>query len=142
MEIKNLDDCFRFRLLRRIKPDLDKARRSVEISKERLNESKNAIKLKIFQFAVLEAYMAMFHAARALLYKDGIQEKSHYAVFIYLKDRYSDKIPIHILNFLNIHRIERHEAMYGLEYKPNEQDALRALEDAELFVKEAVKCLT
>ena len=86
MEIKNLDDCFRFRLLRRIKPDLDKARRSVEISKERLNESKNAIKLKIFQFAVLEAYMAMFHLARALLYKDGIQEKSHFAVFIYLKE--------------------------------------------------------
>ena len=142
MEIKNLDDCFKFRLLRRINPDLDKTGRAVEISKERLNEAKNAIKLKIFQFAVLEAYMAMFHAARALLYKDGIQEKSHYAVFIYLKEKYSDKIPIHILNFLNIHRIERHEAMYGLEYKPNEQDALRALEDAESFVKEVVRCMT
>ena len=82
MEIKNIEDCFRFRLLRKIKPDTDKVKRSLEISKQRLSEAERAIKLKIFGFAVLEAYMAMFHASRALLYKDGIQEKSHFAIFI------------------------------------------------------------
>ena len=139
MEIRNIEDCFRFRLLRKIKPDEEKAKKSLEISKNRLKEAGRAIELKIFQYAILESYMAMFHAARALLYKDGIQEKSHFAIFIYLKEKYSDKIPLHILNLLNIHRIERHEAMYGLEYKPEEQDALAALEDAKVFVKEIEK---
>lgn len=139
MEIRNVEDCFKYRLLRKISPDKQKSRKSLEISKLRLKEAEQAIKLEIFNYAILESYMAMFHASRALLYKDGIQEKSHFAIFIYLKEKYSDRIPLHILNLLNIHRIERHEAMYGLEYKPEEQDALVALEDAKVFVKEIEK---
>lgn len=141
MEIKNVDDCFRFRLLRKIKPDEEKSKKSIEIAKARIEKAKEAIKLKVFEFAILEAYMAMFHAARALLYKEGIQEKSHFAVFVYLKEKYSNKIPLYIINFLNIHRIERHEAMYGLEYKPEKEDAIIALEDAKIFVKEIEKLL-
>ena len=139
MEIRNIEDCFRFRLLRKITPDAEKTKRSLEVSKQRLIEADRAIQLKIYDFAILEAYMAMFHASRALLYKDGIQEKSHFAIFIYLKEKYSDIIPLHILNFLNVHRIERHEAMYGLEYKPEEQDALVAVEDAKPLVTEIEK---
>ena len=139
MEIGNIEDCFKFRLLRKIEPDEEKTKKSLEISKQRLNEAERAIELKIFQYAILESYMAMFHAARALLYKDGVQEKSHFAIFVYLKEKYSDNIPLHILNFLNVHRIERHEAMYGLEFKPEEQDALVAIEDAKAFVKEIEK---
>ncbi len=141
MEIRNIEDCFKFRLLRKIKPDKEKTKRSLEIAKQRLKNVGQAIRLKIFEYAILESYMAMFHASRALLYKDGIQEKSHYAIFIYLREKYSDKIPSHIINFLNIHRTERHEAMYGLEYKPEKEDALTALEDAKIFVKEIEKNL-
>ena len=131
----------KFRLLRKIKPDKEKTEKSFEISKHRLNEAEKVLKLKIFEYAILESYMAMFHASRALLYKDGIQEKSHFAVFIYLKEKYKNKIPLHILNLLNIHRTERHEAMYGLEYKPTEEDALTAIEDANAFVREIEKCI-
>ena len=109
------------------------------MANERLMEAKNVLKLKIFNYVIIESYMAIFHAARSLLYKDGIQEKSHFAIYIYLKEEYADKIPINILNFLNIHRIERHEALYGLGYRPGKEDAIRALEDAQLFVKEVKK---
>ncbi len=139
MKITNIADCFKFRLLRKIKPDKEKAKRSLEISEQRLNEAEKALELNIFQYTIIEAYMAMFHAARALLYKDGVQEKSHFAMSIYFKDKYSDKIPLHILNFLNIHRTERHEAMYGLEYKPEKQDAVLAIEDAKVFIEEIKK---
>ncbi|MBS3135164.1 HEPN domain-containing protein [Candidatus Woesearchaeota archaeon] len=141
MEITKLEDCFRFRLLRDIKPDKEKTKRSLEISKHRLNEAENVLKLKIYEYVILEAYMSMFHAARALLYKNGIQEKSHFAMYIYLKEKYSNKIPLHILNLLNIHRTERHEAMYGLEYKPTEEDAVTAIQDAKIFIKEIEKCI-
>ena len=111
----------------------------MEIAKNRLKEAENIIKFKIYLSVIIESYMAMFHAARALLYKDGIQEKSHIAIYIYLKEKYSNKIPLPILNLLNIHRIERHEVMYGLEYKPEEKDALTALKDAKIFIKEINK---
>jgi len=127
--------------LRKIVPDKEKSKKSLEIAKERINQAEEAIKLKIFNFAVIESYTAMFHSARAILYNDGIQEKSHFAVYIYLKEKYIDKIPLNILNFLNIHRTERHEALYGLEYKPEKQDAIIALEDAKAFVNEVEKVL-
>ena len=145
MEIRNLEDCFRFRLLREISPDREKSKKSLELAKKRLNEAEILLKLpgkiKIFNYVILESYMAMFHASRALLYKDGIQEKSHFAISIYLKEKYLDKIPLPILNFLNIHRIERHEAMYGLEYEPGKEDALIALKDAKTFIIEIEKNL-
>lgn len=127
--------------MRKIVPDKEKSKKSLEIAKERINQAEEAIKLKIFNFAVIESYTAMFHSARAILYNDGIQEKSHFAVYIYLKEKYIDKIPLNILNFLNIHRTERHEALYGLEYKPEKQDAIIALEDAKAFVNEVEKVL-
>ena len=139
MEITNLEDCFKFRLLRYIKPDKEKTKRSIEVSKQRLNEAEMAFKFKIFKYVILESYMAMFHSARALLYKDGIQEKSHFALFIYLKEKYSNKIPLHILNLLNIHRLERHESLYGLDYQPSEEDALISIKDAKNFIKEIEK---
>src|SRR3989338_3745194 len=133
MEIRNTEDCFKFRLLRKIKPDKAKSEKSLELAESRLKRAEEALKLNIFDFVILESYMSMFHAARALLYKDGIQEKSHFAISIYLKEKYSSKIPLPILNFLNIHRIEMHEAMYGLEYEPGKEDALIALKDAKTF---------
>lgn len=141
MEIRNIEDCFKFRLLRKIAPDNDKSKRSLEIAETRLKDSKEVMKFEMFQHVILDAYMTMFHAARALLYRDGIQEKSHFAVYIYLKEKFGNKIPIHILNLLNIYRIERHEAMYGLGYKPNKEEAVRAIKDAEIFLKEIEKVL-
>lgn len=141
MEIRNTEDCFRFRLLRKIKPDRIKSQKSLELAESRFTKAKEILKLKIFDFVILEAYMSMFHAARALLYKEGIQEKSHYAISVYLKEKYSKKIPLPVINFLEIHRKERHEAIYGLEYQPEKKDAELALQDAEIFIREIKKAL-
>ena len=143
MEIKNVDDCFKLRLLRKISPDLDKTKKSLEIARQRIESAEYLLKInqKFNHYIIVDAYNSMFHAARALLYRDGIQEKNHYAVFVYLKEKYSSKIPLNIINLLNIYRIERHEAVYGLEYKPTKEDAKSALEDARLFIKEIEKQL-
>lgn len=134
MEITTIDECLKFRLLRKIKPDENKAKKSIEIAKKRINEAKTVYKLKLWKYAIIDSYMAMFHASRALLYQDGIQEKSHFAVYIYLKEKYKNKIALNILNLLNIHRGERHEALYGLDFEPQENDAKTALSDAEMFI--------
>ena len=139
MEIRNTEDCFKLRLLRKIKPDNEKSKKSIEIAESRLGRAKEALKLNIFDFVILESYMSMFHAARSILYKDGVQEKSHYAISIYLKEKYLKRIPIPVINLLDIHRTERHEALYGLEYKPGKKDAELALQDAEIFLREVKK---
>ncbi|MEK6928559.1 MAG: HEPN domain-containing protein, partial [Nanoarchaeota archaeon] len=120
---------------------LDKTKKSLEIARQRIESAEYLLKInqKFNHYIIVDAYNSMFHAARALLYRDGIQEKNHYAVFVYLKEKYSSKIPLNIINLLNIYRIERHEAVYGLEYRPTKEDAKSALEDARLFIKEIEK---
>ena len=142
MEIKTIEDCFRFRLLRNIKPDSEKAKKSIELAERDIREAKKAFDVEkdfLYKFVIMYSYLSMFHSARAVLYKDGIQEKSHYAIFIYLKEKYSSVVPLAVLNLLNIHRIERHEAMYGLEYEPDREETSRALKDAIVFVEEMKK---
>jgi len=83
----------------------------------------------------------MFHTARALLYKDGIQEKSHLCVVIYLREKYSDKFPISLINSFDNFRIERHETLYGLEFTPTKEDAELAIEDAKKFINVVKKII-
>lgn len=144
MEIKTVDDCIKFRLLRKVPVNRDKTLKSLEIAKSRLKVAKklyNIGKEVLFSHIVVEAYTSMFHASRSLLYKDGIQEKSHFAVYIYLKENYHKKIPLNIINLLNIYRVERHEVLYGLEYKPNKDEAKQSIKDAETFIKEIEKII-
>ena len=78
----------------------------------------------------------MFHAGRALLYKDGFSEKSHFGLFVYIKERYGNKLEPRFINELNSLRLERHELLYGLE-KPEikEVEAEDAIKIAEDFIK-------
>ncbi|MDI3488538.1 MAG: hypothetical protein PWR26_1255, partial [Methanosarcinales archaeon] len=38
-----------------------------------------------FRSALLSTYLAVFHSARAVLFRDGVREKSHYCVGVYLE---------------------------------------------------------
>jgi uncharacterized protein (UPF0332 family) len=144
MELKTLNDCFKYRKLRKIKPDKEKSHRSMELAKKNIEKIKSFLDEKkqvFFEIIIINSYMAMFHAARAVLYSDGIQEKNHYAIYIYLKEKYKDIVPLPVLNLLNIHRAQRHEAIYGLEFKPDKEDAEIAFDDAQIFIKEMEKII-
>jgi len=130
-----LKELFEKRLLRKIPKDLDKSKKSLEISKKYLNDCKNLINMSAFNLVILSAYTSMFHAARALLYKDGIQEKSHYAVFVYLKDKYANEIGDKLLFEFSNAREQRHEGLYGLESEFNKDDVKHIINVAESFYK-------
>lgn len=130
-----LEDCFKERLLRKIKPDREKAKRSLEVAKGKLKMGKEALDKGLLDASLIYAYTSMFHSARALLYKDGIQEKSHVCVVLYLKEKYANSIPYYLIQSLDYFRKERHEALYGLDFEIKEKDAALALKDAEEFIE-------
>ncbi|MEK6824099.1 MAG: HEPN domain-containing protein [Nanoarchaeota archaeon] len=132
----NINDCFEQRLLRKISPDIEKSKKSLQIAKTKLDEAKKLFDAGFFNNSLLSIYTSMFHASRFLLYKDGIQEKSHYAVYIYLKEKYSGKISQKSLNSFNVLREERHEILYGFEENISSEDVENALLDAEEFLEE------
>lgn len=130
----DIDECLKERLLRKIKPDRNKIISSLRISEKKLEEARELFEKGFLNQAVVLAYTSMFHAARAILYRDGIQEKSHYAVFVYINEKYSDKIPKSLLNSFDNYRNERHEALYGFDYEASKEDTESALLDAEDFL--------
>ncbi len=133
---KEIDELFEKRLLRKISIDEEKVKSSIKISEIKLEESKKLFNADFFGNTLLSVYTSMFHAARALLYKDGVQEKSHYAVYIYLREIFSDKISKSLLNSFNNYREIRHHILYGEESKIEKEDAENALQDAEDFLEE------
>ena len=138
----NVEDCFEKGLLKKEKADFEKLKKSIQISKYKLSLAKRLFELKIYDETITNSYSAMFHAARSLLFKDGIKEKSHYGLFVYIKEKYSDKLEKRFINELNALRLERHEINYGLE-KPEvkEVEAEDVIMIADDFIKAIEKII-
>jgi uncharacterized protein (UPF0332 family) len=127
------------RELRKVKVDKEKVEKSLEVSKIKLEESKRLFSAGFFDTAFLTLYTSMFHAARSLLYKDGFQEKSHFSVYIYLQERYSESLPKNLLFAFNEFRNVRHEILYGFEGENDKEETEQAILDAEEFLEEVEK---
>jgi len=82
----------------------------------------------------------MFHAARALLYRDGIQEKSHFAISIYLREKYSKELG-NLIFELDSMREQRREGIYRFEYEFSKEDCLHAIKSAREFHKQVTGIL-
>ncbi len=94
--------------------------------------------------ALVLSYSAMFHAARALLFRDGWTEKSHACVVAYLRARYVSrgKLERRYLAMLDAARLERHETLYGLEVTVAREDAELTLRAAREFVSRVAKLIS
>ncbi len=76
--------CLKRGLLRDEDFDADDVARSCERAREWLRECRMDIDAGAYNSAISAGYMAMFHSARALLFRDGLREKSHFCVARYL----------------------------------------------------------
>ena len=130
--MKTIDDCFR-RGLRRASPDSDSAKRSILTAQKHLKDADTIFRAKVYSSTIICSYEAMFHAARAILFKDGVKEHSHVCIPIYLKDAYPDLESY--ANVLDTYRIYREKVAYGLDVEILEKDARDAIENAREFVE-------
>ena len=136
----NINWFFKNRKLREIPVDKEKTKKSLEIAKIKLDEAKKLFSSEFFNNVVLSAYTSMFHSARALLYSKGVQEKSHYATYFYIKEKFSGKIPKNLVTSFNNYRDIRHELLYGY-CNLEEKDAQNAILDAEDFLDKVKEIL-
>ncbi|MFH1916815.1 MAG: HEPN domain-containing protein [Nanoarchaeota archaeon] len=138
----DVNECLEKGLLKKETPDKRKADKSIEVAVYKLERARKLLELGMFEETILNGYAALFHAGRAILFRDGIREKSHYALFVYLKEKYSDKLERRFLNELNSYRLERHDISYGLE-KPQigKEEAEHIVEAAKNFINATKKMI-
>ena len=118
------------------------ALKSLKVAAQKRLDSQKIRKAGLPDQAYTTLYSCMFHASRALLFKDGYKEKSHYAVYIYVNEKYSDKLPNRFLTEFNVMRLDRHEILYGLDaFHPDEENLGKLMTLAQEYIKAVGKLI-
>lgn len=60
------------------------------IAKNDLETAKASFEMESYKWATIQAYYAIFHAVRALIFKSGYREESHTALKLAFKELYID----------------------------------------------------
>jgi uncharacterized protein (UPF0332 family) len=131
----NLQECFEKQLLFRARVSEETIRGTLDLANHCIERAAGIFKIGYFDVSLTLAYQSMLHVARAITFKDGIKERSHICVILYLKERYKQNpTMLKHLNILDSYRISRHEIVYrGGEV--SEKECLRAINDARELLK-------
>jgi len=139
--LSELDKCFKKGLIRKTLPSREKALKSISKAKKWLEEAKKNLEFSLIDSCLVSSYSAMFHAARALLIKDGFREKSHYCLARYVEEKYvnANTLSGSIVALLDRFRELRHEDLYELDFLATSEDAKEAIKNAEIVIREIEK---
>ena len=131
----NLDDCFEKNLLRKTEPSRPKADRSLEQARVWVDEARQTLDAGALRSGLMAVYMGYFHAARAVLFRDGLREKSHICIELYLEE-YVQRGRLEEEWILLFHRIRsaRHLDQYSFCAAPTEDEVEFAIGHAEAFI--------
>lgn len=137
----DFEDCLKAGLLKKGVPSLEQSKAALAKAKESLGDAKFVFQGKRHNATAMMAYLAMFNAARALLFKDGYREKSHACVARYVEAKYSGSFSVQQIEMLDIYREKRHDTQYSAVFNITEDDAAGMLKFAEEFIEKVEKII-
>lgn len=137
-----IKNCFLRRQLLKVEPSKIKSERSIQESNKWLKESIKNIEGCAYSSAQLSTYLVFFHAARAVLYRDGVREKSHYCIGIYL-DSYQNQGLLEEKWVILFDRMRntRHSGQYSFQTEPTKEEVESGIKSAENFLKRIIELL-
>lgn len=137
LKAHNSADCIKEGLLRKIPPSKENAEASIKTAQKWLAEAEKDLSAKAFNSALMAAYVAMFHSARAILFFDGYREKSHFCLARYIEDNYAKKglLEAKWVDMLDHYRDMRHDDQYSLGFLTTKEEAESSLQTAKEFVE-------
>ena len=144
MNKTKVEECFEQGLLKKIKPNLNYAEQSIKQAEHFLDEAVELLETSMKDMAFIALYNSSFHAARALLFRDGVKERSHYCVCKYIEEKYQmqELITLQQSVILDSLRSKRNDIQYSLEQPGLEEDLGEIFDEVADFiekVKEIIK---
>ena len=134
--LTRLDECYERGLLRKVAASNDKAIQALAQALEWVNEAGYDCDAGSLRSALMAAYMGYFHAARAVLFRDGVREKSHYCIGVYLES-YREMGMLEdewVLQFDRMRGLRQND-QYGLGARPTFEEVRQAVADAGKFIQ-------
>lgn len=138
------DDCFEKGLLKKITPNKNLAFQDIKQAEFFLDEALDLIKIKKKEMTAIALYNSVFHAARALLYRDGVKEKSHYCLQKYLEEKYEKQklLASEDVSLFDVLRGIRQEVQYNVTRVKFEEDFGELYDKTEQFIEKVKKILS
>ena len=130
------EECVERGYLRRMGPQPELAHLSIHKARSFLESSRRNLEMGIYDGALVMAYLALFHAARALLFKDGWREKSHTCISAYLREFYVKPglLDVKWVRYLDYVRSLRHQTQYDVGFSPDPDEIVDILPKIEEFI--------
>ena len=119
----------------------NKVKKEVSVARSDLSDAKAGYQNERYKWSTIQAYYAMFHGARALIYSQGYREKSHYCLAVALRALFADEGKMDaqlVRDFLNAMNL-REAADYEAEFSQSGVKAVIA--SAEKFIEKAAAIL-
>jgi uncharacterized protein (UPF0332 family) len=106
----SFDNCLKKGMIKKSESTKEKIEQSIVFGDKFLKSAKKNFDIEELEVCEIISYNALFHYARALLFKKGYNERSHACLFIALKKLY----PEHVELFERADKIlsERHNLIY------------------------------
>lgn len=136
-----LEECLRKNLIRKREIRKEEIEQQIEIAQRYLKKAKIIFESEIYDVCLLTAYISIFHSARAMLYKKGYKERSHFCLFEFIKQEF--KNDGEVLRLAEIGQQYR-ETRHMVQYEGNLcsiEGAEEIIKDARLFLKAAKRII-
>lgn len=132
-----LNDCLKQGKIVRFPEARRLTAKELEVAGEDLRACRESVEQRNYKWATVQAYYAMFHAARTLLYHKGYREKSHYCLIRAMKAFYvhENLIEARLVESFQMAKVLREGADYENTY--DAETAISLADQAGEFVKVA-----
>ena len=139
--MNEVDACFEKGLLKKTAKSKRLALQDLAQAEFFLNESFDLINFKKKEMAAIAMYNAAFHAARALLYLNGVKERSHYCLQKYLEERFGKVglLDSEDLSLFDLLRGIRQEIQYNVSKVKFEENLNELYDKTEKFIEKTKK---
>jgi uncharacterized protein (UPF0332 family) len=138
---RDFKDCLDKKKLYRSEAAKALAGKEFKSAADDLTDAEVSLSGKRFKWATIQAYYAMFHAARALLYSRGYRERSHFCVVAGIEHLFGESklIELKWVRALRNTMSLREDADYSDAYSP--EGAKTSIRNAKEFLQEAKRML-
>ena len=132
-----LNDCLKQGKIVRFSEARKLVAKELAVAREDLSVCRESLDQKNYKWATVQAYYAMFHAARTLLYHKGYREKSHYCLILAIKAFYVSEnlLEMRLVESFQMAKALREGADYENTF--DAESAVSLAEQAAEFVKVA-----
>jgi len=139
----DFNECLKKGLLRKTVPSKAKAEKSLEASLKWLEEAEKNFKSDALKSSLLSAYLAVFHAARSILFFNGYREKSHACIARYLEEKYVREglLEPEWVEMLDHFRELRHTDQYSFNFFTSADESEDTITKSRDFVSRMEKLL-